>query len=82
MEMAVPTNTIALVVDTQLRRPGCVLLQAAFGCGENNRFMATLFDAADWVISPSEHLAVVRGTSEQWRKLAAEITQKKQAHAH
>jgi hypothetical protein len=66
-------SKIELVFDTKLKRPACVLLQAAYGCGHNNPFMETTFDASKWLTFPTENMAKISGTREQWEKLAKKI---------
>jgi hypothetical protein len=61
---------LKLLVDTETRRPGCVLLQAVAGCGENNSFLSMTFDTRHWLLAPTPKMAKVEGTVKQWRKLA------------
>lgn len=61
---------IDLVFDVKLRRPACVLLQAAFGCGHNNGFLQSTFEAREWLDQPTQDMRRIRGTREQWQQLA------------
>jgi hypothetical protein len=63
-------ETFELVVDLETKRPGCVLLQAAYGCGGNNFLLHHVFSSEDWLIAPVTGFARVPGTLEQWKKLA------------
>jgi len=66
-----------LVFDIKLHRPACVLLQAAYGCGESNSFLQMTFDSRDWLVSPTPDMRVIEGTEEQWRKAAELIKMEK-----
>jgi hypothetical protein len=66
-------ETFELVVDLESKRPGCVLLQAAFGCGENNFLLHHVFDPTDWLLAPVPGLVRVPGTLAQWQKLAGQL---------
>lgn len=63
-------NEIVMVVDTKKHRPACVLLQAAFGCGDANGFMQSIFDARTWLVAPTDDMRRIAGTKEQWRAFA------------
>ena len=69
-------KTYDLVVDVATKRPGCVLLQAAYG--GDNQLVSALFDTADWVLAPTAKMAMVNGTREQWERHAAQLRQKRQ----
>lgn len=62
-----PPKNMKIVFDTELRRPGCVLLQAAFGCGYPN--LANQFPSETWLVQPTEHMRVFEVTAEQVPKL-------------
>lgn len=62
------TETIVLLVDMKTKRPGCVLLQAA--CGGDTYKLQQFFDARHWVLAPTKDMQLIRGTPEQWKKLA------------
>lgn len=59
-----------IAYDPVLKRPGCAIIQAAFGCSGN---LASLFDTEDWLLAPTENLGVFEVTDEQLGKLP-EIT--------
>ncbi len=59
---------ITLVVDTKLRRPACVLLQAVAGCPYG--IVTELFDSACWLVQPTPDMVRVTGTREQWEQFA------------
>lgn len=61
-------KTYTLVVDVATKRPGCVLLQA--GMGGDNHLVSELFDTDDWVLAPTEKMAMVTGTRQQWERHA------------
>ena len=65
-----PSGDITLAVDTVTRRPGCVLLQAAYGFAANNEFLTMTFDPEDWVLAPTPNMAAVTGTPAQWQAQA------------
>lgn len=58
--------TMRIAYDPKLKRPGCAILQAAFGC---DPAMSSHFDTEDWLLSPTEHMAVYPVTDEQLVKL-------------
>lgn len=68
-----PTDEITLVVDVKNRRPGCVLLQSAYGCGRFNGFLSRTFDTEDWLLAPSKDFRRVTGTRQQWETHAANL---------
>jgi hypothetical protein len=56
-----------IVFDCELRRPGCVLLQAAYGVDPR---IAHEFPAETWLISPTKNMARYQiATDEQLDKL-------------
>lgn len=57
-----------LVYDTDLRRPACVLIQAIAG-GDRGTLMR-LFDAETWLVNPTPGMKCIRGTREEWEKVA------------
>ena len=69
-------KTYKLLVDVATKRPGCVLLQAA--CGGDNHLVSALFAPADWVLSPTDKMAMVEGTRDQWERHAALLESKRQ----
>lgn len=69
--MDVTDGKIVLVVDVDLRRPACVLLQAGLG-GDSHR-VSQLFHSDTWLLSPTPGMRRVAGTPEQWQRFAKEI---------
>lgn len=70
-------TTTVLVYDFDLKRPACVLIQAAFGCATNTAAFRN-FDPSYWLTSPTPGMCKVIGTDAQWRR-AVEITEKHNA---
>lgn len=62
-----------LVVDTEQRRPMCVLLQAVFG-GDRN--IVNLLPAEAWLVAPTDNMKMVAGTKAQWEKFAQELKER------
>ncbi len=69
-------DEIVLVFDTKLRRPACVLIQALYGCGENNGFLQMTFDTKTWLVAPTPDMIRIKGTKEQWEKMAKQTNAK------
>lgn len=65
-----------IAYDAVLKRPGCVLLQAAFGCCPT---LTHHFETATWLLAPTPDLKVYEVTEAQLAKLVT-ITEEK-AHA-
>ncbi len=55
-----------IVYDTELMRPGCVLLQATFGC---NPDLAHRFKTEHWLLAPTDNLKVYPVTESQLDQL-------------
>lgn len=70
---------LVLLADVRLRRPGCVLLQAARGCAEASRFVSETFDSEDWLLAPTPDMRPVGGTREQWKALADDCRRRRNA---
>ncbi len=66
--------TKRIAYDPELRRPGCVLIQAMLG-GCSTEDLMTHFDDCDWILGPTPGMDVYRVTDEQLAKLG-EITRK------
>ena len=66
------SKRIRIVYDPVLRRPGCAILQAAYGCPGS---LASLFDTQDWLLAPTPNLRVHEVTTEQLNQLP-EITKR------
>jgi len=62
-----------MVVDMESKRPGCVLLQAAYGCGEANSFLQSVFDTRHWLLAPAPKMAKIKGSESQWKALADQL---------
>lgn len=67
-------DKIVLLFDTKLRKPGCVLLQAAAGCGQNNTFLQMTFE--HWLLAPTPDMKRIAGTKAQWQKIAKKFDKK------
>lgn len=67
---------ITLLFDMKLRKPACVLLQAAAGCAANNSFLSMTFESKDWLVFPTPDMARITGTRAQWEGLAAKMKAK------
>lgn len=65
-----------LVYDCELHRPGCVLLQVAMGGTVPRDLFFELFDAADWLVAPTDNLTAYKTTEEQLRIVAAKTKQR------
>jgi len=59
---------IRLVYDTKLRRPGCVLLQAAAGC-DWTMLDELGFQPREWLTAPTPDMRRLTGTREEWEEL-------------
>jgi hypothetical protein len=59
-----------IVYDTDLRRPACVLLQAAMG-GDLTAFRRFFGSSSDWLVAPTPGMKRIRGTAEEWVKVSA-----------
>ncbi len=66
--MAEP-ETFVLAYDTDLRRPGCVLLQAVMG-GDTIAFRRFFGDNDNWLLSKTPGLKLLRATAQQWEMVA------------
>jgi hypothetical protein len=65
------SETFTIAYDATLKRPGCILLQAAMRCASPN--FQTLFPSSVWLVSPTPDMKVYRATHAELRRLA-EIT--------
>ncbi len=72
-------TTYSIAYDCDLRRPGCVLLQAAMGGTVPTNLFGALFDAANWIIAPTPGLKLYPVSENQLRLLSemspAEVSQ-------
>lgn len=58
-----------IVFDTKLRRPGCALLQAAYGGTIPNSVFGIKFPSETWLTSPTPDMAAYDVTVEQLDQL-------------
>lgn len=65
-------SKIRMVYDFDLKRPGCVLMQAVMG-GDSSA-VSELFDSSSWLLSPTPGMRLIAGTKEEWKK-AVKITE-------
>ena len=69
LETEIKENEVYNVVfDITLKKPGCAILQAMFGC-ENH--MAHLFETDSWLTSPTPDLKAYQIPGDQLKKLVA-----------
>jgi hypothetical protein len=54
-----------IAFDTRLRRPGCVLVQAALGASVPGTLFQRHFPHETWLVSPTEDMRVYPVTEEQ-----------------
>ena len=64
-----------IAFDIKLMKPGCVLLQAAFGCDRGSDF-GRLFPAQTWLVAPTPDLKVYEVTTEQLEQLSQMVQEK------
>ena len=55
-----------IAYDTELMRPGCVLLQATLGCDYH---LAHEFETQYWLLAPTDNLRVFELTKDQLKRL-------------
>lgn len=66
------TNPVyALVYDVKLRRPGCVLLQAAMNGTVPSGLFQELFPSESWLLAPTDDMQTYNTTEEQLFIVAA-----------
>lgn len=58
---------LPILYDTELRRPGCVLLQAVAG-GDPEAFRRFFGGADDWLVTPTPGMRLMYGTEEEWAR--------------
>lgn len=61
---------ITLLYDVELRRPACVLLQAAAGTDYRDIFFQRLFPSETWLVFPTPGMRRLSGTREEWERVA------------
>ncbi|QIG71161.1 hypothetical protein EVB32_054 [Rhizobium phage RHph_TM39] len=54
-------SRIEIMFDMELKKPACVLLQAAHGCSEARSLVGTLVDPGLWLLAPTEHMQKFSG---------------------
>jgi hypothetical protein len=64
---------VKIAFDVKLMRPGCVIIQAAFG---GDRLLAQRFDPSTWLLAPSENLRLYEITPEQLDVLVERVNDK------
>ena len=64
------SDSLTFVIDLDSRQPGCVLIQAAYGCDHG---AAGMFPTRSWLLAPTPNMVRMKGTREQWRKFTAEL---------
>jgi hypothetical protein len=69
-----PDDEIVLVFDTKLMKPGCVLLQAAYGCGQANTFVQMTFE--NWLLAPTPDMKRIKAKRSQWEAIAKKFDKK------
>lgn len=65
--------TVQIAFDATLFRPGCVLLQAALGCGTH---VANEFPVTTWLTFPTPDLRVYQMTEDEFSKLVAVVSER------
>lgn len=58
-----------IVYDTDLRKPACVLLQAAMG-GDLRAFRRFFGSASEWLVALTPGMKRISGTAEEWARVA------------
>jgi hypothetical protein len=69
-----PDDEIVLLFDTKLMKPGCVLLQAAAGCGQNNTFLQMTFE--NWLLAPTPNMKRIKAKRSLWEAVAKKFDKK------
>jgi hypothetical protein len=64
-------NMLKIAYDCELKRPGCVILQAAMG---GSSVAARMFPAESWLVSPTDNLHVYPVTRGQLKALVKMTT--------
>jgi len=59
-----------IVFDTELKRPGCVLLQAAMGGTIGVSEFQLMFPSETWLLAPTKNMGVFKVTEDQLEVLA------------
>ena len=61
-------ENITLVYDPDLKRPACVLIQAAYGC-DHSRLHDLGFDASSWLLAPTPGMRKLSGDRALWERV-------------
>jgi hypothetical protein len=61
---------IPLLFDLKLRRPGCVLLAAAYGA---NSHAVQRFNSEQWLTSPTPNMKIYSVTMDELKQIAAKV---------
>lgn len=64
------TALFDLIYDIELKRPACVLLQAAYGCGASPQALR-YFGAESWLVAPTKGMRRISCTKDEWKQIAA-----------
>lgn len=64
------SDELTILFDPKLMRPGCVILQAAYG---GDRRAGTIFDSSTWLVAPTDGMRLIRGSLAQWQGLAQQV---------
>jgi hypothetical protein len=59
-----------LIYDCDKKAVACILLQVIAGCNFN-LINAFGFETSTWLIEPTSGMRRIRGTAEEWRKIAS-----------
>jgi hypothetical protein len=62
----------SFVIDTELHRPGCALIQAMGGCNTNVNLWLE-FPVESWLTAPTLNMKLITGSLDQWRNWIANI---------
>lgn len=57
---------VKIAFDTTLRRPGCAIVQAGFGCDPQ---VSHYFNSDTWLLVPTDDMRVFKATPEQLQAL-------------
>lgn len=59
-----------IAFDTETRRPGCAIIQAAMGGTVPSSRFEILFPSETWILSPTPSMQLFGATEEQLQKLS------------
>lgn len=68
---------ITLVYDPDLKRPACVLIQAAYGC-DYTKLNDLGFEPGSWLVAPTPGMRKLSGDEALWKRVV-EITRRNEA---